>query len=115
MNRFQRIILLAGLLAVTGFSLFPPYQWEATTYQIDGRKVGPITQDVGHHWIRSPQDGSVRKGYLSNAPTMESRSARIDWQRLSIYTGLMAAFCLFLAFVIFKNSPHQSKPSTLEE
>jgi len=46
---------------------------------------------------------------------MESRSARIDWQRLSIYTGLMAAFCLFLAFVIFKNSPHQSKPSALEE
>jgi hypothetical protein len=45
---------------------------------------------------------------------VESRTARIDWQRLSIYTGLMAAFCLFLAFVIFKKAPRQSKPSALE-
>jgi hypothetical protein len=48
-------------------------------------------------------------------PTLESRVARIDWQRLSIYTGLMAAFCLFLAFVIFKDASRQSKPSTPEE
>jgi hypothetical protein len=47
-------------------------------------------------------------------PTLESRVARIDWRRLSIYTGLMAAFCLLLVFVIFKGASRQSEPSALE-
>ena len=51
MNRFQRIILLAGLLAITGFCLRPPYQWEVTTHHTSHGKVGAITQDAGHHWI----------------------------------------------------------------
>jgi hypothetical protein len=51
MNRFQRIILLAGLLAITGFCLRPPYQWEVTTHHTSHGKVGAITQDTGHHWI----------------------------------------------------------------
>ncbi len=114
MNHFQRIILFAGLLAITGFCLRPPYQWEVATHHINHGKVGTITQDAGHYWIRSPPDGITRQGYLVG-PTMESRAARIDWQRLSIYTGLIAAFRLFLAFVIFKNGPRQSKPSTMEK
>ena len=51
MNLFQRIILFAGLLAVIGFCLYPPYQWEVTTHQVSHGKVGTITQDAGHHWI----------------------------------------------------------------
>jgi len=115
MNHFQRIVLLAGLLAVTGFCLCPPYQWEVTTRQFSGgEKVAAIMQDAGHCWIWSPPAGSVQQSSLAG-PTIESRIPRIDWQRLSIYVGLMAAFCLFLTFVIFKNFPRQSKPSTLEK
>src|SRR5262245_16850717 len=118
MNHLQRIILLAGLLAVTGFCLCPPYQWEVTTYEYRGAnvlKVATITQDAGHYWIWSPPNGSVLRDHSAFARITESRIARIDWQRLSVYTGLMAAFCLFLTFVIFKNSLRQSKPSTLEK
>jgi hypothetical protein len=80
------------------------------------RKGRAITQDAGYYWIWNSPDGSVPKDYLANAPTMESRVARIDWQRLSIYTGLVAAFCLFLAFIIFfKTAARQSKPSALEK
>jgi len=118
MNLFQRVILLVGLLAITGFCLCPPYQWEVTTYQYHGvnvLKVAAVTKDAGHYWIWSPPDGSVQQGYLSNARVTQSSAARIDWQRLSIYTGLMAAFCFFLTFAIFRNFRRQSKPSTLEK
>jgi hypothetical protein len=107
MNLFQRVILLAGLLVVTGFCLYPPYQWEVATYQYRGasvQKVATITQDAEHYWIWDPPQGTVVRDY--------SRVARIDWQRLSVYAGLVTAFCLFLTFVIFKNFPRQSKPST---
>jgi hypothetical protein len=119
MNRFQRIILLAGLLAITGFCLRPPFQIEQVTYLINiendvPHRAGMNIENVGHRWLWNPPEGSTRPGYMSR-PTLESRVARIDWQRLSIYTGLMAAFCLFLAFVIFKDASRQSKPSTPEE
>ena len=114
MNHLQRIILLAGLLVVTGFCLRPPYWREVTKYQFHGpkpEKLATFRENAGHYWIWSPPDESP----LTNGRVVaESCTAWIDWQRLSIYTGLVTAFCLFLTFVIFKNSLRQSKPSTLE-
>ena len=73
-------------------------------------RAGMSIENMGHRWIWDPPQGGTQAGYMSR-PVLESRVARIDWQRLSIYTGLMVAFCLFLAFVIFRETPRQSKPS----
>jgi hypothetical protein len=110
MSLSQRIIISLGLLVVTGFCLRPPFQWERTTYLINPEsnvphRAGTTTTNAGHHWIWSPPDGTQNE--VNDRRT--SRSAVMDWQRLSIYVGLTAAIVYFGAFMILGSRKERLK------
>src|SRR5262245_16385222 len=107
MNQIQKVLLGLGLAAIIFLCLCPPYNWERTTYIMAmstgaPRKAEVIIENAGHHWIWDAPGGMLRQAQEGLHQLRASSNAMLDWPRLRIYVGLIAALTLFATFIIFR-------------
>jgi hypothetical protein len=90
MTILRRLVILIGVIWITGVCLFPPYSIKYIKYSMSHSKISEYAQPIGHYWIGDPPK--------AKSTEWETSSPFLDMTQLTthIVAALTATVILFL-------------------